>query len=59
MSEEHSRWIVVSLVLLVAIPLQVVIIKARWDYVNGFDWLMLVLLIVLGWAHIEAPTPDP
>ena len=58
MSEARTRWIVVTLILLCAIPLQAVIMWTRRDYVDGFDWLMLVFLIVLQLAHIDTPSPD-
>ncbi|MDQ2763241.1 MAG: hypothetical protein M3Y22_07025 [Pseudomonadota bacterium] len=57
MSNAKSRWAVVTFILLAAIPVQGAIMWTR-PHIDGFDWLMLVFLLVLGWAHIDTPVPD-
>ena len=58
MSEAHSRWMLVTFVLLAAIPLQIAAMVAH-PYNTWLDWLVLGTLILFGWSHIDAPTPEP
>lgn len=58
MSNDKSRWVVVTLVLLSIVPIQCMLMWTRRDQVGGFDWLVLVMLCVLAVAHIDGPVPE-
>jgi len=58
MTEDQSRWIVVTLVLVCAIPLQAIAMWTRNEN-SWLDWLVLGALLLVGFAHIEGPPPDP
>jgi membrane protein YdbS with pleckstrin-like domain len=57
-SEDYSRWIFVTLVLISAIPMQA---AALWIHSENswIDWAVMASLIILGWAHLDSKTPNP
>lgn len=57
MSEDRSRWTVMFLILLCAIPLQAV---SMWvhPFNTWLDWLVLGSLLLLGYGHVDGKAPD-
>ncbi len=58
MTNDQSRDIVVSLVLVCAVPIQAVTMWTR-ETVTGFDWFVLGALVVFGIAHVDAAKRQP
>jgi|GEM_PF-5838123 len=57
MSEDRSRWTVMLLVLLCAIPMQAAAIWLH-PFNTWLDWLVLGALLLLGYAQLDGKAPE-